>query len=104
MPDWNNVLLALCNDYAFMFLLTEYQPSTEGGTRSPPGGPKMVDGVWKGVNPLVFGSSKQLLLNKFLIRALLLWEKVVMDKREKIWKKRGGKRGEKEKEEESSSH
>ena len=48
-----------------MFLLTEYQPSSEGGTRSPPGGPKMVDGVWKGVNPLVFGRSKQLLLNKF---------------------------------------
>ena len=48
-----------------MFLLTEYQPSSEGGTRSPPGGPKMVDGVWKGVNPLVFGRSKQLLQNKF---------------------------------------
>ena len=31
----------------------------------PPGGPKMVDGVWKGVSPWVFGRSKQLLLNKF---------------------------------------
>ena len=42
----------------------EYQPSGEGGTHSPPapphrlqnpkwppGGPKMVDGVWKGVYP-----------------------------------------------------
>ena len=31
----------------------------------PPGGPKMADGVWKGVYPWVFGRSKQLLLNKF---------------------------------------
>ena len=43
---------------------TKYQPSGEGGARSPPatphrlqnpkwppGGPKMVDGVWKGVYP-----------------------------------------------------
>ena len=42
----------------------EYQPSSERGTRSPPatphglqnpkwppGGPKMADGVWKGVYP-----------------------------------------------------
>ena len=42
----------------------EYQPSREGGARSPlvtlhslqnpkrpPGGPKMADGVWKGVYP-----------------------------------------------------
>ena len=42
----------------------EYQPSSEGGTRSPPamphglhnpkwppGGPKMANGVWKGVYP-----------------------------------------------------
>ena len=28
-------------------------------------GPKMTDGVWKGVYPLVFGRSKQILLNKF---------------------------------------
>ena len=53
-------------------------PSGEGGTRSPPAtphrvqnpkwppeGPKMADGVWKGVYPLVFGRSKQLSLNKF---------------------------------------
>ena len=31
----------------------------------PLGGPKMADGVWKGVYPLDFGCSKQLLLNKF---------------------------------------
>ena len=31
----------------------------------PPGGPKMVEGVWKGVHPSVLGGSKQLLLNKF---------------------------------------
>ena len=30
-----------------------------------PRGPKMVDGVWKGVYPYVFGRSKQLSLNKF---------------------------------------
>ena len=52
--------------------LAKYQPSGEGGTRSPPAksklaarGPKMVDGVWKGVYPYVFGHSKQLSLNKF---------------------------------------
>ena len=38
--------------------LFNYQPSGEGGTRSPPAkskmaarGPKMADGVWKGVYP-----------------------------------------------------
>merc|ERR1711954_502032 len=31
----------------------------------PPGGPKMAEGVWKGVYPLVLGHSKQLSLNKF---------------------------------------
>ena len=31
----------------------------------PPGGPKMAEGVWKGVYPQVFGCSKQLSLNKF---------------------------------------
>ena len=30
----------------------------------PPGGPKIADGVWKGVYPQVFGRSKQLSLNK----------------------------------------
>ena len=52
--------------------------SGEGGTRSPPamphrlqnpkwppGGPKMAKGAWKGVYPLVFGRSKQLMLKKF---------------------------------------
>ena len=51
----------------------EYQPSGEGGNRSPtatphrlqdpkwpPGGPKMAEGVWK-----EFGHSRKLSLNKF---------------------------------------
>ena len=37
----------------------------QGGLKWPPGGPKMADGVWKGVYPYVFGHSKQLMLNKF---------------------------------------
>ena len=54
----------------------EYQPSGEGGTRSPPatphrlqnpkwppGGPEMADGGW--CLPPGFGHSKQLSLNKF---------------------------------------
>merc|ERR1711954_140643 len=47
-------------------------PSGAGGTRSPPAtphrlpvGPKMADGVWKGVQSKVIGRSRQLLLNKF---------------------------------------
>ena len=56
----------------------KYQPSGEGGARSPPatphrlqnpkwlpGGPKMANEVWKDDNPQVFGRSKQLLQNKF---------------------------------------
>ena len=31
----------------------------------PSGGPKMADGVWKGVSPLVIGRSEQLWLNRF---------------------------------------
>ena len=31
----------------------------------PPLGPKMANGVWKGVYPYIFGRSKQHLLNKF---------------------------------------
>ena len=31
----------------------------------PPAGPKMANGVWKGVYPWVFGHSKQLSQNKF---------------------------------------
>ena len=63
---------------AIMAFLLKYQPSSPGGTRSPPatphhllnpkwppGGPKMADGVWKGVYPWGFGHSKQLSLNKF---------------------------------------
>ena len=47
-----------------MIIKPKYQPSGEGGARSPPGtphrlqnpkwppgGPKMADGVWKGVYP-----------------------------------------------------
>ena len=40
----------------------------EGDGRNPkwpPGGPKMANGVWKGVFPWVFGCTKQLSLNKF---------------------------------------
>jgi len=56
----------------------KYQPSGAGGTRSPPAtphrlqnpkwppaGPKMADGVWKGVHPSALGHSKQLSLNRF---------------------------------------
>ena len=56
----------------------KYQPSGAWGTRSPPatpyrllnpkwptGGPKMANGVWKGVQFLVIGRSDQLSLNKF---------------------------------------
>ena len=63
----------------FMSLILKYQPSgAAGGTPSLPVtphhlqnpkwlpvGPKMADGVWKGVYPKVFGHSKQLSLNKF---------------------------------------
>ena len=31
----------------------------------PPGGPKIADGVWKGVFPQIFGHFKQLSQNKF---------------------------------------
>ena len=51
------------------------------------GGPKMADKVWKGVYPLLFGHSRQLSLISFLIRAILLWEKVTTEK------KNGGKNG-----------
>ena len=56
----------------------QYQPSGEGGTRSPPalphrlqnqklpGDPKMANRVQKGVYPQVFGHSKNILLNKFI--------------------------------------
>ena len=35
----------------------------------------MADGVWRGVYPQVLGRSRQVFLNKILIRVLLLWEK-----------------------------
>ena len=56
IPDHGNL--------ASQYKLTKYQPSGAGGTRSPPatqhclqnpkwppGGPKMVNRVWKGVYP-----------------------------------------------------
>merc|ERR1712013_831417 len=50
----------------------KYQPSGTGGTHSPPAtphrlpvGPKMADGVWKGIESVVIGRYRQLLLNKF---------------------------------------
>ena len=51
----------------------------------------MADGVWKGVYPLDFGRSHQLLRNKFLIRALLLWEKVATEEK-KTGKNNQGKK------------
>ena len=41
----------------------------------------MADGVWKVVYPYVFGHSRQLSLIGFLIRALLLWEKVTTEEK-----------------------
>ena len=56
----------------------QYQPSGAGGIRSQLampsclqnpkwliGGPKMADGVWRGVYPLVFGRSRQPLQYKY---------------------------------------
>ena len=61
-----------------MITLLKYQPSGKRGAHSPPEtphclqnpkwppvGPKMANGVWKGVYLEVFGRSKQLSLNKF---------------------------------------
>ena len=41
--------------------------------------PQIADGVWKGVYLKVFGCSRQLSLNNFLTRALLLQEKVATE-------------------------
>merc|ERR1711954_295461 len=86
----------------------QYQPSGEGGARLPPatphclqnpkwppGGPKMAEGVWKGVYPKVFGRSRQLSLNKFFdpstpsMRKGRDGEKKTGKKREKKKKKKG---------------
>ena len=58
----------------------------------------MTDTVWKGVYPLIFGRFCQLSQNKFLIRALLLQEKVATEKKKKTGKKNGKKNREKRKE------
>ena len=34
--------------------------------KRPPGSPKMADGVWKGVYPLIIGGSEQLSQNRLL--------------------------------------
>merc|ERR1711923_62259 len=50
------------------FLIRAIRISTNQSPQNPkwpPGGPKMADGVWKGVYPQVLGRSRQLLLNKF---------------------------------------
>ena len=49
--------------------------------KRPPGGPKMADGVWKGVNPQVLGRSCQLSLNKFFDPSALSMRKVDDGKR-----------------------
>ena len=77
----------------------KYQPSGEGGTHSPPamlhhlkkpkwlpGGPKMADGVLKGVYQWVFGYSMQLSINKHSF-----YEKKL--RRRKNGKKMGKKKG-----------
>ena len=77
--------------------LSKYQPSGEGGTRSPPatlhrlqnpkwpqGCPKMVGGVY----PWVLGHSKQLLLNKFFDPSTPFMRKVDDGEEKKKEKKR----------------
>merc|ERR1711954_14089 len=62
----------------------------------PPGGPKMADGVWKGVYPKVFGRSKQLSLNKFFDQSTPSMRKGRDG--EKREKKKNGKKEKKKKE------
>ena len=64
----------------------------------------MVDGVWKGVYPKVFGHSKQLSLNKFFDPSTPSMRKGRDGgKREKTGKKTGGKKR-KENMDENSGH
>ena len=49
----------------------------------------MADGVWKGVNPQVFGHSRQLSPNKFLIRAILQLEDFTTQEKNE---KKGGRK------------
>merc|ERR1711954_388923 len=65
----------------------------------PPGGPKMADGVWKGV--YVFGHSKQLSLNKFFDLSTPSMRKG-RDGGKKTGKKTGKKK--REKTDENSGH
>ena len=44
--------------------MLKYQPSSAGGTRSPPAKSKMANRVWRGVYPQVFGHSRQQEENK----------------------------------------
>ena len=73
----------------------------KGGTRSPPatlhhlenskwplGGPKMANGVWKGVYPYVFRHSKLLSLNKFFDPSTPSMRKGDSGEQRKKWRKR----------------
>ena len=51
-------------------------------------GPKMADGVWKVVYPMVFGRSRHLLLNKFFDLISLSMRKVDKGKKKKKEKKK----------------
>ena len=55
-------------------------------------GPKMADGVWKGVQSYVIGRSRQLSLNKFFDRSNPSMRKVDDGKKEKRKKKKEKKR------------
>ena len=97
----------------------KYQPSGEGGARSPPatphrlqnpkwppGGPKMAEGVWKGVYPQVLGRSRQLSLNKFFDPSTPSMRKGRdgEKKKKKNGKKTGKKKKKKENTDENSGH
>ena len=98
----------------------EYQPSGEGGTRLPPatphrlqnpkwppGCPKMAEGSGKMSTPRFLGVLSNFRQISFLIRALLLWEKVATEETGKKNGKNGEKKGEKKKKEntdENSGH
>merc|ERR1712117_809713 len=82
------------------FLIRALRISTNHRPRNPkwpPGGPKMADGVWKGVYPYVLGRSRQLSLNKFFDPSTPSMRKVD-DGEEKKEKEKKKKRKRKEKE------